>query len=56
MNTEELVLDIGSVVEGKQAVKEGLIDSVGTLSEAITCLYELSRKSKKRHVRRRKNI
>ena len=40
MNTEELVLDIGSIVEGKQAVKEGLIDNVGTLSQAIKCLYK----------------
>ena len=40
MNTEELVMDIGSVIEGEQAVKEGLIDNVGTLSEAIACLYE----------------
>lgn len=47
MNTEELVLDIGSVVEGEQAVKEGLIDNVGTLSEAIACLYRhIDEKSK----------
>lgn len=47
MNTEELVLDVGSVVEGEQAVNEGLIDKVGTLSEALSELYSLAEKSKK---------
>ncbi len=46
MNTEELVLDIGSVVEGEGAVKEGLIDNVGTLSEALQCLYNKIKKNK----------
>lgn len=54
MNTEELVLDIGSVVEGEQAVKEGLIDNVGTLSEAISCLYEHINKKRKSKVRTKK--
>ena len=45
MNTQELSLDIGSVIEGEQAVKEGLIDKCGTLSEAISCLYDLIDKS-----------
>lgn len=47
MNTKELVLDIGSVVEGEQAVKEGLIDRVGTLSDALGALYRLIKKNKK---------
>ena len=41
MNTKELVLDIGSVLDGPQAVKEGLIDSLGSLSDAIDCLYSM---------------
>ena len=48
MNTKELALDVGSVVEGEEAVKEGIIDSVGTLSEAIDSLYELIKKHKKK--------
>ena len=40
-NTKELVLDIGSVLDGPQAVKEGLIDSLGSLSEAVDCLYSM---------------
>lgn len=41
LNTGELVLDIGTILEGQEAVDEGLIDSVGTLSDAMNCLYEM---------------
>jgi ATP-dependent protease ClpP protease subunit len=47
MNTQELVLDIGSVLEGMDAVQEGLIDSIGNLSDAIECLYDMIDKAKK---------
>ena len=46
MNTEQMALDIGSVVEGEEAVKEGLIDKCGTLAEAIEQLYKISEKNK----------
>lgn len=41
MKKDELVMDVGSVVDGETAVKEGLIDSLGGLSEAVECLYSL---------------
>lgn len=41
MSTGELVMDVGSVIDGEQAVKEGLIDRLGGLSEAIDCLYDI---------------
>lgn len=41
MSTGELVMDVGSVIDGDQAVKEGLIDRLGGLSEAIDCLYDM---------------
>lgn len=41
MNTEELVMDVGTMLDGKDAVKEGLIDSLGGLADAIECLYSL---------------
>ncbi len=41
LNTGELVLDIGTILEGKEAVDEGLIDSVGTLNDAMNCLYDM---------------
>lgn len=37
----ELVTDIGTSLDGEQAVKEGLIDSIGGLSDAIECLYDM---------------
>ena len=50
MNTDELVMDIGTILDGKEAVKEGLIDSTGTLDDAFKELYKLidsNRKGKK---------
>lgn len=41
MSTGELVMDVGSVIDGEQAVKEGLIDRLGGLSEAIDYLYDM---------------
>ncbi len=41
LNVGELVTDMGTVLEGEAAVKEGLIDNLGGLREAIDCLYSL---------------
>ena len=41
MNTGELVMDVGSTLNGEDAVAEGLIDHLGGLSDAIGCLYEM---------------
>ena len=41
MNTGELVMDVGTVLDGQQAVDVGLIDRLGGLSDAINCLYEM---------------
>ena len=46
MNTSELATDIGTILDGQEAVDEGLIDYVGTLSQAISTLYSLIKKSK----------
>lgn len=40
-NTEQLVMDIGTVLDGEQAVSEGLIDELGSLSDALSCLYRM---------------
>ncbi len=34
-NTDEMATDIGSVLNGEQAVREGLIDGIGTLRNAL---------------------
>ncbi|MDD2361652.1 MAG: ATP-dependent Clp protease proteolytic subunit [Oscillospiraceae bacterium] len=41
MKTDELVLDIGSILDGDRAVSEGLIDEPGSLSSAIQALYNM---------------
>ncbi len=41
MKKDELVMDVGSVLDGKAAVNEGLIDGLGGLSDAVECLYSL---------------
>ena len=40
-NVGELVNDIGTVLDGKQAVEVGLIDSLGGLGQALDALYEM---------------
>lgn len=45
MNTKELAMDIGTVLEGEDAVREGLIDSIGSLSDAMSSLYEMIEKN-----------
>lgn len=41
MDTDELATDIGTVLEGADAVKEGLIGGLGSLSDAIAALYTM---------------
>ncbi len=41
MEKDELVMDIGTVLDGEAAVKEGLIDHLGGLSDAVDRLYQL---------------
>ena len=40
-NIGELVTDVGSTLDGVQAVKEGLIDKIGGLADAIKELKQL---------------
>lgn len=39
MNSGELAMDMGTVLDGEKAVEEGLIDSLGGLSDVIAELY-----------------
>lgn len=39
LNTSELVMDIGTILDGETAVNEGLIDSPGNLNDAVKALY-----------------
>ena len=46
MKTGELTTDVGSVVYGNEAVEIGLIDQLGSLSDALTCLHAMIDKEK----------
>lgn len=39
MHTGELVMDVGTVLDGERAVREGLIDELGSVSNALQYLY-----------------
>lgn len=41
MATGELAMDVGTSIDGEEAVKEGLIDHLGGLSDAFDCLYRM---------------
>ena len=41
MQTGEMVLDVGTMIDGERAVKEGIIDELGSLSDAISSLYKM---------------
>ena len=48
MNTQELVMDVGTVLDGDEAVAEGLIDALGNLHEAMACLDDMIAAEKKK--------
>lgn len=41
LDTSQLVKDVGTMLEGEDAVKEGLIDEVGGIKDAMAKLYSL---------------
>ena len=46
LDTSQLVKDVGTMLEGEEAVKEGLIDEVGGIREALDRLYALIERKK----------
>lgn len=46
--TDELATDVGSVVYGDKAVSIGLIDRLGGLSDALSCLHRMIERQNKR--------
>lgn len=39
LETGELIMDVGTVLDGETAVSEGLIDNIGNLKDALSYLY-----------------
>lgn len=56
MNTGQLVMDVGTVLTGQDAVKEGLIDCLGTLSDALNYLYKRADSFKQPNVKRKPRV
>lgn len=46
LDTSQLVKDVGTLLEGEEAVKEGLIDEVGGIREALEKLYQMIEEKK----------
>lgn len=46
-NTTELTRDIGSILVGEEAVRAGIADEIGGISEAMNCLFGLINNAKK---------
>ena len=47
MRPDEMATDVGSIIDGDEAVRCGIIDSVGGLSDAIATLQSMIEESKK---------
>lgn len=47
--TDELVLDFGTVLDGRQAVEVGLMDAVGGISQALHALYAMIETAEQRY-------
>ena len=41
LDTSQLVKDVGTLLEGEEAVKEGLIDEIGGIREALSKLHQM---------------
>lgn len=46
LDTTQLVKDVGTILNGEEVVKEGLIDEIGGVDKAMKKLYELIDKSR----------
>ena len=44
LDSSQLVKDVGTMLDGKEAGKEGLIDEVGGIKEAFAKLHEMMKK------------
>ena len=47
LQTGELAADVGSVIYGEEAVRIGLIDHIGGLSDALDCLHTMMEERRK---------
>ncbi len=50
MSTQMLTKDLGTILVGKQAVEEGIINAVGGISDAFSVLYRMIEEKKKTRI------
>lgn len=48
MRPDQIATDCGSIIEGREAVEYGIIDEVGGLDSALSCLRSLCKKDSKK--------
>ena len=56
-NTGELANDVGSILDGNEAVKEGIINEIGGIHDALQALYKMienKRNLQKQKIQRKK--
>ncbi len=46
MRPDEIATDVGSIIDGDEAVRQGIIDEVGGLSDALAALRQMIQKAK----------
>ena len=56
LDTSQLVKDVGTLLEGEEAVKEGLIDEVGGIREALQKLHQMIEANREKSERNCRNI
>lgn len=56
LDTKMLVKDVGTMLDGPQAVEEGLIDEVGGIARALEKLNELMKKARDRKLTSRRGL
>lgn len=55
MASDEIATDVGTVIYGKEAVKSGLIDRIGGLSDALETLHRMINTERRRAEKKRQN-
>ena len=56
LDTTQLVKDVGTLLEGEEAVKEGLIDEVGGIREALMKLHQMIEADREKSGKNCRNI
>ena len=51
MATDEIATDVGTVVYGREAVASGLMDQLGSLSDALSCLHRQIAQQRRRQTK-----